>query len=29
MAKCTGTESVVWCGQALQSLWGLVTTAVN
>ena len=22
-------DGVVWCGQALQSLWGLVTNAVN
>ena len=22
-------EGVVWCGQALQSLWGLVTNAVG
>ena len=22
-------RGVVWCGQAIQSLWGLVTNAVN
>ena len=22
-------NGVVWCGQAIQSLWGLVTNAVN
>ena len=22
-------DGVVWCGQALQSIWGLVTNAVN